>query len=199
MNQFTTFDQRDFVPVGYAALAFALGVTAGVLIRRTLPAMAGALLAFAGARIGITQWVRPHLFASAHTSLPVLAAPHAHLGLGLNATYQTVGNPSIPNAWVLSNRMVDKAGLAATPRSVHKFLETACPLLARPSSLLARPSRAAGNECFARINAHFHLAVTYLPAGRYWPLQWYETAIFLGVALILAAFCFSWVSHRRYA
>ena len=192
MNQFATFDQRDLVPVGYAALAFVLGVTSGLLIRRTLPAMVCALVAFAGARLAITQWARPHLFAAAHTTLPVSAAPHAHLGLGASATYQTVGDPTIPNAWVLSNRMVDKAGRAATPRSVHTFVQRACPL---PT----RPSRAAGNDCFARINAHFHLAVTYLPAGRYWPLQWSETAIFLGAALVLAGFCFWWILQRRYA
>ena len=43
-NRFTSvFDQRGIVPIGYAAFAFALGVLAGVLIRRTLPAMATAL------------------------------------------------------------------------------------------------------------------------------------------------------------
>jgi len=35
------FGARGIVPVGYAAFAFALGVTAGVLIRRTLPARHG--------------------------------------------------------------------------------------------------------------------------------------------------------------
>ena len=34
------FDARGIVPIGYAAFAFALGVTVGVLVRRTLPAMA---------------------------------------------------------------------------------------------------------------------------------------------------------------
>ena len=44
------FAERDIVPIGYAAFAFALGVTAGLLIRRTLPAMAATLVAFVGAR-----------------------------------------------------------------------------------------------------------------------------------------------------
>ena len=39
----TLFDTRDITPVGYAAFAFALGVTAGLLIRRTVPAMAATL------------------------------------------------------------------------------------------------------------------------------------------------------------
>ena len=40
MNTFANFDQRDVVPIGYAAFAFALGLSAGVLIRRAVPAMA---------------------------------------------------------------------------------------------------------------------------------------------------------------
>ena len=47
------FDQRDIVPVGYAAFAFALGVTAGVLIRRTLPAMAATLVVFVAVRLAV--------------------------------------------------------------------------------------------------------------------------------------------------
>jgi len=53
MNRFApgVFDQRGMVAIGYAAFAFALGVTAGVLIRRTLPAMATTLVAFVAARL----------------------------------------------------------------------------------------------------------------------------------------------------
>jgi hypothetical protein len=38
--------------------------------------------------------------------------------------------------------------------------------------------------------------LTYQPVSRYWALQWYETAIFLGAALILAGVCLWWVRHR---
>jgi hypothetical protein len=34
------------------------------------------------------------------------------------------------------------------------------------------------------------------PASRYWAFQWYETAIFAALALLLAWFCF-WVVRRR--
>jgi hypothetical protein len=44
-------------------------------------------------------------------------------------------------------------------------------------------------DCVAKIGTTYHEAVAYQPASRYWPLQWYELAIFLGVALILAAAC----------
>lgn len=41
-------------------------------------------------------------------------------------------------------------------------------------------------ECGARLSAGYHEAVSYQPATRYWPLQWYELVIFLAAALILA-------------
>jgi hypothetical protein len=70
MNRLTpaVFGERGIAPAGYAAFAFALGVTAGVLIRRTLPAMAVALAAFAATRLAITYWVRPRLITPAQVT-----------------------------------------------------------------------------------------------------------------------------------
>jgi hypothetical protein len=36
----------------------------------------------------------------------------------------------------------------------------------------------------------------YQPLSRYWAFQWYETAIFIGLALVLGGFCFWWVRRR---
>jgi hypothetical protein len=80
MNQFSVFDQRDIVPIGYAAFAFVFGVTAGVLIRRTVPAMAATLVAFVGARLAMTYWAGPHLFAPAVTSMALRSANGFGLG-----------------------------------------------------------------------------------------------------------------------
>jgi hypothetical protein len=38
--------------------------------------------------------------------------------------------------------------------------------------------------------------VTYQPLSRYWPLQWDETLIFTGLAIVLAGVCF-WQVRRR--
>jgi hypothetical protein len=40
-------------------------------------------------------------------------------------------------------------------------------------------------------------AITYQPAGRYWPFQWIETGIFLALALALTGFCFWRLGRRR--
>jgi len=39
------------------------------------------------------------------------------------------------------------------------------------------------------IGTRFHELVSYQPASRYWPLQWYELAILLAAAVVLAALC----------
>jgi ABC-type transport system involved in multi-copper enzyme maturation permease subunit len=57
------FGVRGITPIGYAAFAFALGVTAGVLIRRTVPAMAATIVVFTGVRLAFSLWVRPCLIA----------------------------------------------------------------------------------------------------------------------------------------
>ena len=46
---------------------------------------------------------------------------------------------------------------------------------------------------------HLRQLVTYQPASRYWAFQWYETAIFLTLALALGGVCFWWVRRRRLA
>ena len=50
MNRFdpSVFGARGIVAIGYAGFAFALGVAAGALTRRTLPAMAATLVGFIG-------------------------------------------------------------------------------------------------------------------------------------------------------
>ena len=44
-------------------------------------------------------------------------------------------------------------------------------------------------ECVLRIAATYHEVVTYQPASRYWPSQWYELCVFLAAALLLGGAC----------
>ncbi len=56
----STFDRRDLVPIAYALFAFAFGATAGLILRRTLPAMAVTLFGFIGLRYVVEDYLRPH-------------------------------------------------------------------------------------------------------------------------------------------
>ena len=122
MNRFApgVFDQRGIVTIGYAALA--LGVTAGVLIRRTLPAMATTLVAFVAARLAMTYWVRPHLSAPARSDMALRSADDLSFEPGPLCVTSVPGTPTLPNALVLSSQMVDKTGRAPTANFLHQLL-----------------------------------------------------------------------------
>jgi hypothetical protein len=119
---------------------------------------------------------------------------------------QVVANPpNIPNAWVYSSEVVNNSGQAPTTA----FLKAACPNLptAVPPGHIRGGSvhvkaigpggpQAAFQDCVAKLAAKYHEVVTYQPASRFWPFQIYETAIFLGLALLLVGFCLWWVRRR---
>jgi hypothetical protein len=208
MNRFGTFDQRDVVAIGYAAFAFALGVTAGALIRRTVPAMATTLGVFVFARLAMIHWIRPHLIAPAHASFSLNPAT---TGFGSSSSILFGGGPDslqpaaadIPNAWITSTRIVDNAGHGLTTQ----VLKNACPLLGHggggaPSgsghsaTQVPAAAQTALQDCVAKIGATYHEVATYQPASRYWTFQWYELAIFLGAALVLAGASIWWVRRR---
>ena len=65
------FATHGLTPLGYAAFAFVLGVTAGALIRRTVPAMAVTLAIFAALQVAMPLWVRPNLAPPDRTVIPV--------------------------------------------------------------------------------------------------------------------------------
>jgi len=69
LTLWANFDQRDVVPIGYAALGFMLGVTAGLIFRRTLPAMATSLVVFVAARLSADHWLRPLLLFRPSSSM----------------------------------------------------------------------------------------------------------------------------------
>ena len=201
-NRFSpaNFGMLGIVPFGYALFAFALGATAGLVLRRTLPAMAATLAGYVGARFAATFWVRPHLQAPLHRSLPLTQAG----GVGFTVSpsgrlVMTVAPPSMKNAWPLSASMVDKAGHGPT----SQVLRRACPTLVHPPGPAVagkghslRASVGGMQECITHLAARYHVVVTYQPASRYWPFQVYETSIFAAAALALAALSVWWVRRR---
>jgi hypothetical protein len=201
----SSFDRRDLVPVGYAAFAFAVGVTAGVLVRRTLPAMAATLVAFVAVRLAFIEWVRPHLMAPLHITTAFIAPlPDAAPNDGLN-----------PGDWIISEQTINGAGrvigqhggfgpngnfgISTGPSGTLRLSNgLACPSSIRVPKLGAGPpGRAITNavqECVDKL--HVRLVLTYQPVSRYWAFQFYETALFVGLALVLAGLCF-WLIRRR--
>jgi hypothetical protein len=200
------FGERNITPLGYAAFGFALGVVAGLLIRRTLPAMAATIVGFLAVRMAFTYVVRPNIFSPRHKTF---ALDPNNMGFGSNngAPATLMPNPpNLPNAWVYSTRVIDNAGHGLSSQTVA----TTCPTLPFPGSGGGPPPgsgtrvRVAGpggvqdalHDCVTKLSASYHEVVTYQPANRYWTLQWGETAVYFAAALVIAGFCFWWVRHR---
>jgi hypothetical protein len=180
MSPFTFFDHRDIVPIGYAAFAFALGVTTGVLIRRMLPAMAVTLVGFVAVRTFIAHSVRTHFARPITLSQRLNARDAICTGAGCP--------PLRSGEFVLSNSLVNSSG--------HAVNTVGCTDGVRVSPGSPRPDPAAIQHAYQICLAQYRQVQVYQPDSRYWPFQWYETAIFVGLALIMTGFCFWWVRRH---
>lgn len=173
------FDTQALVPLGYGVFAMALGIAAGTVARRTLPAIAVVLGGFTGLRLVISDVLRPHYMA------PV-------------TTYYGVGSSFTPpgQAWILSQGGVSPAGVVV--RQGWGDLVPSIPA----SCLRLMPGHSAGKDAsmsavFSCMQAHgWRGFTTYQPAGRYWPFQGIETGIYLGLAAAMIAVTYVVVRRR---
>jgi hypothetical protein len=194
VNRFdpSVFTARGIVAIGYAGFAFALGVGTGALMRRTLPAMAATLLGFAAARIAFTVWVRPHLLHAKEVLVPVTLGKGAEFLPKPSGGSLVAAPPPIPNAWMISAALVDRAHHTLSTAQLHDMLVRYCPTLATnlphspgftkgPGGLVGTPFL----SCLHALSRHVEQLATYQPPSHYWPLQALETGIFLAAAFAL--------------
>ncbi len=176
------YDARGIVPIGYAIFAFALGVTLGMLIRRSIPAMAATLAVYAVAIFSM-QGFRENLVAVDHLTRPLdLTAGIDRLLINdADNSIEVVGADNLPDAWVLTNQSITESG----------------EVFSGPVDLQACGPQANFNDCEQWIDSlGLRQDLTYHPANHFWPLQLIETGIFLGIAVLLAGFCFWWTRRR---
>jgi hypothetical protein len=92
----SAFDVEGLVVPAYAVFALAVGVLAGLLLRRTVTAMTATLVVFAATRLIVLVFLRPNLIAPRHqTALPTGSAHRA-------------------GDWVLGDTLVDAGGRQVT-------------------------------------------------------------------------------------
>jgi hypothetical protein len=176
------FGVNGIAPIGYAAFAFALGLTVGVLLRRTVPAMAVTFAGFAAVQVAWPLLVRPHLITPVRSTTPLDVSAIGGLGIGNNNQLIIFPLANKPDAWVVSDQVVNQAGhpfVGQAPHACINFGQQAC------------------NASIAGLR--LRQLLVYQPASRFWEFQWYETAIFLAVAVALALFCMTRLSRRRLA
>jgi len=177
-----TFDMQGIVPVGYAVFATALGIAAGALLRRTLPAVAIVLGGFIGLRLWISQAVRQHFMT------PVTGY--------LSAT----GNPAPVGSWNLGGGMSGPNGLQVAQSFSKGAVFDGMPISSLPQacqSLANSASPRSTGATFRCLNAGgYHIYVTYQPLSRYWAFQGIETGTFATLALALLAVTLVVVTRR---
>jgi ABC-type transport system involved in multi-copper enzyme maturation permease subunit len=189
------FAVRGIVPIGYAAFAFVLGVAVGVLLRRTVAAMAVTLVVFAAVQVLVPLVVRPYILPPAEqtvsiTKTTIQGIQAQEIGGQLVPESITVAHPD--GAWVLTDETVAPDGNAVFP-------------LPDTVSDCMGPPRAAGGgppdvgelrTCLAQLSdLGYHQRLVYQPGDRFWPLQWIETGFFLVLSALLTWFCFRRIRH----
>jgi ABC-type transport system involved in multi-copper enzyme maturation permease subunit len=189
------FAVRGIVPIGYAAFAFVLGIAVGMLLRRTVAAMAVTLAVFVGVQVAVPLVVRPYLIPPAEQTVAIteenVRGIHIQDADGrLVPEAITVTHPD--GAWVLADETIDPDGNAVSPLpdAVHDCIG---PPSGGGNSLMGGDDV---HACVAQLgDLGYHQQVTYQPGHRFWPLQWAETGVFLALSALLTWFCFRRLRH----
>jgi hypothetical protein len=103
-------------------------------------------------------------------------------GMGISPDNSVTVYAETPDhAWVLSNQTITSTG--------DVFTGPADPQACGPAKPAAACEQWLGTQDLRQ-------DLTYHPASHFWPLQWAETGIFIGLAALLAGFCFWWIRRR---
>jgi hypothetical protein len=184
------FGTRGIVPIAYAAFAVALGVTVGMLVRRTLPAMAITLAVFVAVQVATPLLVRPHLAPPTRSTVQVTESNLEDFSIGPDDRLRVSAKAADPGAWVLSSHTVDASGHAVDRVPVSTSSGPCAP------SGSGSPERLI-STCLAEIKRlGYRQQLTYQPSSRFWAFQWYETGTYTALTLGLAGCCF-WRIRRR--
>jgi ABC-type transport system involved in multi-copper enzyme maturation permease subunit len=164
------FDIMGLVPVAYSVFAMALGIAAGAMIRRVLPAMAVTLAAFVAVRAVIALWLRPHYMSAVTVYYKV-----------------TSGFTPAGAAWQLKSGILGPNG-QAIDQNTNGSVVAGIPANYLPASCnpTVRGIFRVPPSCTQALD-RFRGFTTYQPANRYWAFQGIETGIFLALAAALIA------------
>jgi ABC-2 family transporter protein len=171
------FDVQGIVPVAYTLFAVALGVFAGTVWRKVLPAMAVTLVGFLGVRIAVAALARPRFLPAHLRTFPV-------------ADTVNQPNPALED-WIIDEGIYNGAG---------KRISAGGRAYCGPPLPSAAPSRApgalpGGDPC-SEFGVGAYNAQTYQPGDRFWLFQYIEAGLFIALAALLLVLAVRQVRRR---
>jgi hypothetical protein len=167
----TTFDLRGVAFAAWTLAAFAIGVAAGVLIRRVVPAMAATLATWTGLALAAGLYLRRHYEAPLVTSNPNVA----------------------PSAWVFSQWWT-RSGKPVNLSAVNQALQGV-----PGGNWVSDATGTFGPVQWHHLIEHgFRQWTSYQPASRFWPFQFIEAGWLLALSVLLIAATI-WLVRRRAA
>jgi hypothetical protein len=182
---------RGLDPVALTVFAVSVGIAVGVVLRRTVAAMAVTLALVVVAQVVMANWVRPHLLPA--ESKTVVMSRETLDGISIDDSGKVVhlvARSPHRGDWVLSQATVNASGRTT---SLPSWFVTC---IAPPPPGAVDKARREGpdvSSCFTRLTAEgYRQHVVYQPASRFWPLQWFESGVLLLVSALLTVFTFRW-------
>lgn len=166
----STYDINGILLPVYALFALALGIAAGIVVRRSVPAMGITIVLFVLLRVAIAFWLRPY-FLPPLTSLSSVDQP---------------GPPSHTD-WTIHIGTIDRSGHELSDREIGQI----CPQLIGNGSADAF---SAFTKC--EQDHGFQSRSFYQPVEQYWLFQGIEAAIFLILAIVLLAPT-TWLASKK--
>jgi hypothetical protein len=163
------FGLLGVVFAAWTLAAFAIGAFAGAVIRRTVPAMAAALV------------------TSTVLALATVISLRQHYETPLTSN---VANAPPASAWVLGSFYTGSNGQSVSQSTIDHMMQQA------PASVQNSPDP---NSFQAWLSLHHYTQwISYQPAARFWPFQLIEGGWLLALSLILIA-ATVWLVRRRAA
>jgi hypothetical protein len=167
------FDIEGIAPIGYTLFAVALGILAGTLWKKVVPAMGITLAGYAVVRILIETLARPRYLSPLAVSLPITSSEQINDA----------------GAWVYSNGIINGTGRLVLP---HSSISCGTPGGAGGGNSTVGGAVPMGTDpCDGGLLSQglgpgpFSNLTRYQPSSRFWEFQGIETGIFLALTAIL--------------
>jgi hypothetical protein len=189
-----TFDLRGVAFAAWALVAFAIGVLAGILIRRVVPAMFATLAAWSGLAILTGAYLRPHyetpLVTSGFTPLSAAWITGQRWTLHGKAVSQSAVDHVLNKLGAIEFAPGQFGPAPSGPgQTASGFGQTSS--AASPASRNVNPVPYLVHHGYAQL-------ISYQPDTRFWPFQWIEAGWLVALSLLLIAATI-WLVRRHAA